>query len=107
MIRRPPRSTRTDTLFPYTTLFRSSPDFHLHREISGRPNVGAALGEQQIDFRRPAPDALYPCQERDGLFVILRQALQVERARCDLPGEAPCIAYLLAGQAGLDRKSVV
>src|SRR3546814_3137240 len=30
MIRRPPRSTRTDTLFPYTTLFRSSrnPRFH-------------------------------------------------------------------------------
>src|SRR3546814_8053145 len=27
MIRRPPRSTRTDTLFPYTTLFRS----HVHR----------------------------------------------------------------------------
>src|SRR3546814_17444269 len=27
MIRRPPRSTRTDTLFPYTTLFRSK---HLH-----------------------------------------------------------------------------
>src|SRR3546814_12251036 len=26
MIRRPPRSTRTDTLFPYTTLFRS--DYH-------------------------------------------------------------------------------
>src|SRR3546814_20273709 len=25
MIRRPPRSTRTDTLFPYTTLFRSCP----------------------------------------------------------------------------------
>src|SRR3546814_11626344 len=27
MIRRPPRSTRTDTLFPYTTLFRSMTDF--------------------------------------------------------------------------------
>src|SRR3546814_9133486 len=27
MIRRPPRSTRTDTLFPYTTLFRSIPHF--------------------------------------------------------------------------------
>src|SRR3546814_6700063 len=27
MIRRPPRSTRTDTLFPYTTLFRSEIDF--------------------------------------------------------------------------------
>src|SRR3546814_18373103 len=26
MIRRPPRSTRTDTLFPYTTLFRSTGD---------------------------------------------------------------------------------
>src|SRR3546814_7449613 len=33
MIRRPPRSTRTDTLFPYTTLFR--PAFHL----------GIALGD--------------------------------------------------------------
>src|SRR3546814_19401356 len=30
MIRRPPRSTRTDTLFPYTTLFRSV-DFERHR----------------------------------------------------------------------------
>src|SRR3546814_4335889 len=28
MIRRPPRSTRTDTLFPYTTLFRSGPAQH-------------------------------------------------------------------------------
>src|SRR3546814_3066060 len=27
MIRRPPRSTRTDTLFPYTTLFRSRSDY--------------------------------------------------------------------------------
>src|SRR3546814_9652332 len=32
MIRPPPRSTRTDTLFPYTTLFRSS------REITGFSN---------------------------------------------------------------------
>src|SRR3546814_13985009 len=28
MVRRPPRSTRTDTLFPYTTLFRSNPDMY-------------------------------------------------------------------------------
>src|SRR3546814_20813717 len=33
MIRRPPRSTRTDTLFPYTTLFRSPPLRRL-RQIS-------------------------------------------------------------------------
>src|SRR3546814_17898408 len=33
MIRRPPRSTRTDTLFPYTTLFRSRPlTLHLRRD---------------------------------------------------------------------------
>src|SRR3546814_1145666 len=31
MIRRPPRSTRTDTLFPYTTLFRSRPYRHAAR----------------------------------------------------------------------------
>src|SRR3546814_7099274 len=38
MIRRPPRSTRTDTLFPYTTLFRSysSVSFHLAPKVEGR-----------------------------------------------------------------------
>src|SRR3546814_14573892 len=37
MIRRPPRSTRTDTLFPYTTLFRSAPDHILDiRGLDGR-----------------------------------------------------------------------
>src|SRR3546814_15207442 len=30
MIRRPPRSTRTDTLFPYTTRFRSGPSLLIH-----------------------------------------------------------------------------
>src|SRR3546814_3564092 len=32
MIRRPPRSTRTDTLFPYTTLFRSDTQAWLSRQ---------------------------------------------------------------------------
>src|SRR3546814_12712826 len=32
MIRRPPRSTRTDTLFPYTTLFRSRDRHHQHED---------------------------------------------------------------------------
>src|SRR3546814_5268745 len=44
MIRRPPRSTRTDTLFPYTTLFRS-PDGR-----RGRPRERPAA----TDHRRPA-----------------------------------------------------
>src|SRR3546814_620150 len=41
MIRRPPRSTRTDTLFPYTTLFRSVDDHdaRIGRDI-GRAEVG-------------------------------------------------------------------
>src|SRR3546814_19618326 len=40
MIRRPPRSTRTDTLFPYTTLFRSPAAF---RRLGSRPAKGFLL----------------------------------------------------------------
>src|SRR3546814_19369593 len=39
MIRRPPRSTRTDTLFPYTTLFRSTP-------VGGQRLIALADGSQ-------------------------------------------------------------
>src|SRR3546814_19745281 len=42
MIRRPPRSTRTDTLFPYTTLFRSEPKL-----AAGEPAVAALLDGQR------------------------------------------------------------
>src|SRR3546814_7279956 len=38
MIRRPPRSTRTDTLFPYTTLFRSISDPSLSHGFDSRSN---------------------------------------------------------------------
>src|SRR3546814_2366915 len=37
MIRRPPRSTRTDTLFPYTTLFRSLDSCLRAADVIGRP----------------------------------------------------------------------
>src|SRR3546814_3201899 len=43
MIRRPPRSTRTDTLFPYTTLFRSEAGLHLVGVTLGRGTVGLRL----------------------------------------------------------------
>src|SRR3546814_7315730 len=43
MIRRPPRSTRTDTLFPYTTLFRSLP----------RVEVDQLLEKQIVERRDP------------------------------------------------------
>src|SRR3546814_9625684 len=45
MIRRPPRSTRTDTLFPYTTLFRSS----------SNPTVGFSARRRTNGNRRTSP----------------------------------------------------
>src|SRR3546814_12824435 len=50
MIRRPPRSTRTDTLFPYTTLFRS-PDRSLHPDHRRRA-VAAAARQREAELRR-------------------------------------------------------
>src|SRR3546814_1304626 len=54
MIRRPPRSTRTDTLFPYTTLFRSP----RHRRSLG------GIREQQRDLalRRGVHPRARPCR---------------------------------------------
>src|SRR3546814_4722760 len=43
MIRRPPRSTRTDTLFPYTTLFRSEVHVHGAGEVGGIVDRAAVL----------------------------------------------------------------
>src|SRR3546814_4571773 len=44
MIRRPPRSTRTDTLFPYTTLFRSADAAaDLSAQIFGKANADCHL----------------------------------------------------------------
>src|SRR3546814_19939148 len=45
MIRRPPRSTRTDTLFPYTTLFRSEL-LRLYRLLI-KAGGGAVLSEEE------------------------------------------------------------
>src|SRR3546814_10672833 len=53
MIRRPPRSTRTDTLFPYTTLFRSVLGLHSvfeHREAQSPTSLEAFLHEYRIAF---------------------------------------------------------
>src|SRR3546814_943865 len=50
MIRRPPRSTRTDTLFPYTTLFRS-------------PALLVAVADHAVELRvLPGGVAFPPCQ---------------------------------------------
>src|SRR3546814_5282140 len=53
MIRRPPRSTRTDTLFPYTTLFRSADLPFLRRRPRARGDGGTA-GRHLPEHRRRA-----------------------------------------------------
>src|SRR3546814_8571618 len=74
MIRRPPRSTRTDTLFPYTTLFRSSNVVSLReqprelrvsilpieraRGMRYRRAVGVEESGQLVRARRQAPASL-------------------------------------------------
>src|SRR3546814_10972036 len=45
MIRRPPRSTRTDTLFPYTTLFRSN----ISNIILASPDIDRETFERDIE----------------------------------------------------------
>src|SRR3546814_1999295 len=49
MIRRPPRSTRTDTLFPYTTLFRSVEEIAVGLGATGAGRIGV------IAFTAPNP----------------------------------------------------
>src|SRR3546814_19568772 len=53
MIRRPPRSTRTDTLFPYTTLFRSvgevQPVSPIGRRLAVRRGSEQAIFEAQLN----------------------------------------------------------
>src|SRR3546814_15489289 len=50
MLRRPPRSTRTDTLFPYTTLFRSI-IVHLGEHLAVE-QIGDRLGERGAALAR-------------------------------------------------------
>src|SRR3546814_8699079 len=56
MIPRPPRSTRTDTLFPYTTLFRSDDRVELWsaRATLGRDREPRALRLYRCGWRAPA-----------------------------------------------------
>src|SRR3546814_11493875 len=64
MIRRPPRSTRTDTLFPYTTLFRSPNEARHAREIQG-PAEGCR-GSPLRQARRHEEARPEGCVEVDG-----------------------------------------
>src|SRR3546814_15312147 len=69
MIRRPPRSTRTDTLFPYTTLFRSV--------------VDAVRPEDRVERR--GDDRAEPIfQERPGGVLAARPASEIGAREQDL-----------------------
>src|SRR3546814_3324287 len=79
MIRRPPRSTRTDTLFPYTTLFRS----HLLRRIEdelARAGKVAVAKSFAVDKRRTSLPSLI-----EALFYDLSPG---DRAQVKIPKQA-------------------
>src|SRR3546814_6541381 len=68
MIRRPPRSTRTDTLFPYTTLFRSrgryDPAAQPAAAVRARPARPAAfMGDAGMACGSPCPEAGHRSEE--------------------------------------------
>src|SRR3546814_17383617 len=106
MIRRPPRSTRTDTLFPYTTLFRSA---QLQEE---RPQLGESVARlSTVSFGDARHDTA--AHERLKDTADPRQASfdQVETGSCRLGGlrgreesRLRPLPHLLSGTPG-DRKS--
>src|SRR3546814_17132562 len=69
MIRRPPRSTRTDTLFPYTTLFRSPGHRPSCTHLQAQPRWIQPLDTSHLGTQS--------CEERFGVF---RQAFDVVAA---------------------------
>src|SRR3546814_6404446 len=98
MIRRPPRSTRTDTLFPYTTLFRSAPAVGAglaDDAARSAGHLGDNVGAEALDdlvkragnrgLRRQRFDQAIPAS--DGLATLDRLAIAIYR-----PGRQLAIA---------------
>src|SRR3546814_7626261 len=95
MIRRPPRSTRTDTLFPYTTLFRSAGrGAGVHEKIRLLPAVSWGSFSCSMKFRaRECPDMILrrPWRRWDGGFRrqkgdIVMPDLVIDAHEADLGG---------------------
>src|SRR3546814_7390836 len=84
MIRRPPRSTRTDTLFPYTTLVRSATRQGFQQHEAER--IGAARKHEHVGRRIGARERLaVQCAEEHRLRIRLRQ----RRARRPVADDDP------------------
>src|SRR3546814_16679185 len=92
MMRRPPRSTRTDTLFPYTTLFRSDRTFHHIPYRSPSPASGAGgyleCRDKRLDIadRDDAADLCVRCNalyhRAQHLAAYIRELIDIGRASC-------------------------
>src|SRR3546814_6650395 len=89
MRRRPPRSTRTDTLFPYTTLFRSRSKI---RRSDAAGSAWPRSGKQAGDLVRCAPDGeLQGCVRMLGMSMdrlershaVRRDAAAAEQRRSE------------------------
>src|SRR3546814_12733913 len=79
MIRRPPRSTRTDTLFPYTTLFRSAEMLTVYgTELPSRLFLGTA--------QYPSP-AILAEAVRTSQASVVTVSLRREAARGEAAGQ--------------------
>src|SRR3546814_9940856 len=79
MIRRPPRSTRTDTLFPYTTLFRSSHIEGLSNTLlecmaSGLPMLASRVSGSEDIVRDDVNGWLFEPGDCEGLSRALHAA---------------------------------
>src|SRR3546814_10400164 len=72
MSRRPPRSTRTDTLFPYTTLFRSVERALSLASAAAADWDGLPAGERARILRRTAD--LYEAERADLMYLAIREA---------------------------------
>src|SRR3546814_13962027 len=72
MIRRPPRSTRTDTLFPYTTLFRSDAAERLAATLTAvADRFGLITRCVQTDGTQPVGRAIGPALEARDVLAVL------------------------------------
>src|SRR3546814_16668583 len=78
MIRRPPRSTRTDPLFPYTTLFRS-PACPRHPVAASGPRHDRGAGTAAAAYAGhrgfPRPDGREGCRRVAGIDRLVPDAL--------------------------------
>src|SRR3546814_16205939 len=74
MRRRPPRSTRTNTLFPYTTLFRSPND---NRSVF---RIARAMAQDEQEAVTRVADRFFPVSETDGLRHNSRADEEITKA---------------------------